>query len=48
MTCHKERMSVNCDAVDDFAVTHVQDAMSVGGGIRVVSDHNNRLAQIPV
>jgi hypothetical protein len=48
MACQNERMLVNRRAVDDLAITHVQDAMPVGGSIGVVSDHHDRLAQVLV
>src|SRR6202167_3411146 len=41
-------MSVNRRAVHHFAITHVQDSMSVGGGFGIVSDHDDGLAEILV
>jgi len=42
------RMSVDRSAVDNQPVTHVQDAMSIGGRFGVVRDHHDGLAQILV
>src|SRR6266852_1051208 len=33
---------------DDFAVAHVDDAVAVGSGFRVVGDHHDRLAELGV
>src|ERR1700691_556410 len=41
-------MLVNRRAVHHFAITHVQDSMSVGGGFGIVSDHDDGLAKILV
>jgi len=43
---HKVRMSVNRGTVHNFAVTHVQDAMPVGGGFGIMRDHDDGLAEI--
>jgi hypothetical protein len=43
---HKVRMSVNRGTVHNLAVTHVQDAMAVGGGFGIVRDHDDGLAEI--
>src|ERR1700730_15322718 len=48
MACHNRRMSANGSAVDDEAVTHVQDAMSVCGRFRIMRDHHDGLAQISI
>src|SRR5579864_9193313 len=41
-------MSVDGSAVDDEAVAHVQDAMSIRGRFRIMRDHHDGLAQIPI
>ena len=41
-------MSVDGSAVDDEAVAHVQDAMSVRGRFRIMRDHHDGLAQISI
>ena len=46
MPRHKVRISVNRGTVHNLAVTHVQDAMSVGGGFGIVRDHDDGLAEI--
>ena len=46
MPRQSERMSVYGAAVDHFAIAHVQDAVAVGRGFRIVSDHHDGLAQI--
>ncbi len=46
MARHKVRMSVNRGTIHNLAVTHVQDAMSVGGGFGIVRDHDDGLAEI--
>src|SRR5271154_5017837 len=43
---HTVRMSVNRRTVHNLAVTHVQDAMPVGGGFGIVRDHDDGLAEI--
>jgi hypothetical protein len=41
-------ISVRRDAVDDDAVAHVDDAIEVHYGLRVVSDHDDGLAEVLV
>lgn len=48
MPRHKARMSVGGNAVHNFTVAHVQDAMAVRGCFRVVRDHDDRLAEFLV
>src|SRR5271168_4013064 len=43
---HTVRMSVNRRTVHNLAVTHVQDAMPVGGGFGIVRDHDDGLAEV--
>ena len=46
MPRHNVRISVNRGTVHNLAVTHVQDAMPVGGGFGIVRDHDDGLAEI--
>src|SRR5580693_1698359 len=43
---HTVRMSVNRRTVHNLTITHVEDAMPVGGGFGIVRDHDDCLAEI--
>lgn len=41
-------MSVRWNAIDDDAVSHVNDAIEIDGGLGIVSDHDDGLAEVLV
>ena len=45
---HTNLQATGRSSVQDLAIPHANGSSTVGGGILIVSDHQNRLAKIPI